>query len=382
MLREPGLRAGVCSHSQRYANKISRWARKLAGRAGAEWGDVSRADEWEMANGSTFIARGVGGSIAGEPLDLLVVDDVFGRRQDADSGVVQEAVYEWYMDDITPRLQKDAAIILVNTRWGPGDLYGRIEQSEEGAEWRIVRLPAIAEENDPLGRQPGEALCEDRFPIAKLQQKRRIEGVGFESLYQGNPISRGGTFFRREWFANVRAVPTGPPHANPRRIRYWDLAASRADSACYTAGVLMCKVGDAYYVEDVIRGRWSPAERNDEMLKTAERDRGLPGFERTYFEQPVFDKDGAARRGIVAKLAGHPVQADNVGGAGSKEVRAEPLADAAKGGLIYLVDGAWNAAYLTEMESFPKGQFKDQVDSCSGAFNKLTKVKPLSVSRG
>ena len=372
MIRTPGLRAGICSHSQRYANKISRWSRQLAVASGMQIGDVGRADEWEMANGSTFLARGRGASISGESLDLLIVDDVFGSRQDADSPVVQEEAYEWYMDDVTPRLQKDAAVVLVNTRWGPGDLYGRIAQSEEADEWDILRLPAIAEENDPLGRAPGTALCEDRYPLDKLLQKKRVEGVGFESLYQGNPIPRGGTFFERAWFGKpVELLPDGC-----RLMRYWDLASSRKDSACFTAGVLMAKHGTGeaarYYVVDVIRGRWMPAERNDVMLQTAIADRARPGFERTWFECPVFDKDKAAMRGVYAKLSGHPIAADHVSGSGSKELRAEPLADATKGGLVRLVTGSWNAAFLTEMESFPRGQYKDQVDSSSGGFNKLT----------
>jgi len=379
MIRTPGLRTGVCSHSQRYANKISRWARKLAVKAGAAFGEVNRADEWEMQNGSTFIARGRGASIAGEPLDLLVVDDVFGSRQDADSPVVQEEAYEWYMDDVTPRLQKDAAIVLVNTRWGPGDLYGRIAQSEEAEEWDILRLPAIAEENDPIGRAPGTALCEDRFPLEKLRQKQRVEGVGFESLYQGNPIPRGGTFFERAWFSQpVDVLPAGA-----RLVRYWDLAASRKDSACYTSGVLMARVGQGeearYYVVDVVRGRWMPAERNDVMLQTAMGDRSRPGFERTWFEEPVFDRDRAAMRAIMAKLAGHAVMPDPVSGAGGKELRAEPLAGASKAGIVRLVAGPWNAAYLTELEGFPRGQWKDQVDSSSGAFNKLARPAALVV---
>jgi len=368
MLRTPGLRAGVLSHSQRYANKISRWARQLAVAAGGVVGEVGRADEWELENGSTFIARGRGASISGESLDLCLIDDVFGSRQDADSPVVQEEAYEWYMDDVTPRLQKGAAIVLVNTRWGPGDLYGRIGQSEEAGEWDILRLPAIAEENDPIGRQPGEALCEARYPLAALLQKRRVEGVGFESLYQGNPVPRGGTFFERIWFGEpADRVPDGAS-----LVRYWDLASSRADSACFTSGVLLATVGAGeerrFFVADVVRGRWTPADRNDILLQTAKADSARPGFRRTWFEEPVFDKDKAAMRGVMAKLAGFPVSPHKVGGAGGKEVRAEPLADAAKAGLVRLVAGNWNAAFLTELESFPRGQYKDQVDSASGAF--------------
>jgi len=385
MLAKPGTRAGVGSHTQRYANKISRAVRKVALAAGGEPGDVDKEDEWSLSNGSTFIAKGVGAAIAGEPLDLFVMDDVFGTREDADSLATQEKVHEWYMDDVTARLQTGAPLILCNTRWGAGDLFGRIKDSEEWPDWSCVRIPAISESQeerdtvnssyglppglpDPLGREPGVALCDARFPLSELEKKRRAVGVGFECLYQGNPIPRGGTFFERAWFGQpVDRVPDGAS-----LVRYWDLAESRKDSACFTSGVLLATVGAGgerrFFVADVVRGRWTPADRNDILLQTARADAARPGFKRTWFEEPVFDKDKAAMRGVMAKLAGFPVSPHKVGGSGGKEVRAEPLADAAKAGLVRLVAGNWVSAFLTELESFPRGQYKDQVDSASGAF--------------
>ena len=392
MLRNPGIRAGVACYNQRFTNKQSRKTRRLARRLGLAFGEPDMVDEWNLSNGSTFIARGAGAGIAGEPLDLLIIDDPFKNRQEADSQVVQERVHEWYMDDVTPRIQKAGAVILIHTRWGPADLIGRILESEEASEWEYVRLPALAEtqderdavckrmnrptgEGDPLGRLPGEPLCPDRFDRASLEGKRRVEGVGFESVYQQNPILRGGSFFQRNWFEVVDRVPE-----KLRLLRYWDLANSRKDSACYTAGVLMAKAGEEYYVLDVVRGRWSPAERNDVMLNTAKGDATRSGFDRTWFESPVFDTGREASKAIIAKLAGYPVRGDEV--SGSKEVRAEPYADAARGGLVKLVAGPWVAAYLTELEAFPKGQNADQVDSSSGAFNKLARGGPVFVVAG
>lgn len=395
MLREPGLRCAVLAHTQRYAEKISRRVRALIRVAGGKFGDVNRQDEWSLENGSTLIARGVGSSVAGEPIDLAMVDDLFGSRRDADSPVVQERVHEWYMDDVTPRIQQSGAIVAVNTRWNPGDLFGRLMQSPEWEHWVYVRLPAIAEsqeerdkvaerqglpkgEADPLGRAPGEPLCPDRFSLAALELKRQTEGVGFETLYQQNDILRGGSFFSREWFK------VGPVSGTPvRRMRYWDLASSRRDTACYTSGVLMAKTGEKenarYWVEDVIRGRWSPGDRNAVMRQTAEGDAKREGFEKTWFESPVFDKDRAAHRAIMAVMSGLPCRGDDLSGqsAGSKQVRAEPVSDAARGGIVGIVAGRWNAEFLTELEGFPNAPYMDQVDSLSGCFNKLANDRPM-----
>lgn len=331
-----------------------------------------------MEGNSNFFANGV-----------LVhnCDDPFKNREQADSPTVQEKVWEWHMDDVTPRIQQGGACVVIHTRWGSGDLIGRILSSEDAANCRYVRLPAVAEtqeerdavharqglplgEPDPLGRSPGAPLCAAAFSAESLADKRRVLGIGFESLYQQNDVRRGGSFFDRRWFGEAECVPEGATYE-----RYWDLAASRKDSACYTAGVLMAKKDDGYFVADVTRGRWTPAERNEEMLRVAQSDSRLPGFRRTWFEKPVFDKEGSATRAIIAKLAGFPVAPDNVSRSGSKEIRAEPLAQAAKAGLVRLVAGgkAWRAAYLNELEGFPNGQYKDQVDSSSGCFNKLAR---------
>jgi len=396
MLREPGLRVGVGTYNQRYANKVSRWTRRLVERLGVPFGDTSAVDSWTLANGSSYIARGAGVGLAGEPVDLWVCDDPFKNREAADSGPIQEKVWEWHMDDVTPRIQKGGACIVIHTRWNPADLIGRLQQSEDWPNWRYVRLPAVAESQeerdriaerqnfpkglpDPLGRRPGEPLCVGAFDADALADKRRVLGVGFETLYQQNDILRGGSFFSREWF-KVGTVPLGE---KVRRVRYWDLSSSRKDTADYTSGVLMAKVGQReqarYWVEDVIRGRWSPGERNEVMRQTAEGDGKRAGFERTWFESPAFDKDRAAHKAIMAALSGLPCRGDSVSGqsAGSKQVRAEPVSDAARAGLVGIVAGPWNAAFLTELEGFPKAPHDDQVDSCSGAFNKLANAGPM-----
>lgn len=391
MLRNPGIRVGIGTYNQRYANKISRYTKRIVDSIGLQYGDAQTIDSWTLANGSSYIARGVGVGLSGEPLDGYLIDDPFKNREEADSPVIQEKVWEWFMDDVSPRIQQGGWIGVIHTRWNSGDLIGRILSSEDAPNWDFMRLPAIAENQeerdaihkrqglplgqpDPLGREPGEALCNIAFNIDSLRDKERILGAGFATLYQQNDVARGGQFFDRSWFEIVDSVPD---YGTIRRIRYVDTADSQLSSACFTAGVQMARVDHdgktTYYIEDIVRGRWNPGERNDVLLKTAHLDSMLKGYERTWFEQPVFDKGGKATRAILTKLAGYPVRADNVGGSGSKQLRCEPLSDAARAGLVKIVRGPWNATFLTELEMFPKSMYKDQCDAAGGCFSKLSK---------
>lgn len=378
MLRRPGVRVGLASYSQTYANRLSRKVRRAAMEAGRRIGGKDAANEWELADGSSLYAVGVGGGITGRSIDLMVIDDPVKGRQEADSEAFRDRAWEWYADDITTRMQEGTAVVMIQTRWHLDDLAGRVLASDEGPKWKYLRLPAVAEADDPMGRAEGEPLCPDRFTLATLLDRRRNSPETFEALYQQNPVPRGGLFFRREWFP---LAPTVPEVRGVRRVRYWDLAGSTKDTACWTAGVLLAYDGTYYYVEHVERFRLGPAERNDMIRRVAELDAGRRGFERTYFEEQPGAAGIETSQAMVRRMAGLPVRADRV--TGDKRTRAEPLADAARGGLVRVVEGPWVTAYLNELTTFPRGASLDQVDSSSGAYNLLAKgAAGLSVGAG
>lgn len=373
MFRRPGLRTAIAAYSQSYANRLSRMTRRVARDAGAVFDEKNAANEWELTNGSNLVAVGIGAGITGRSIDLALIDDPVKSREEADSEAYRDRVWEWFMDDLTTRLQEQAQIVVIMTRWHMDDLAGRILESEDGPNWKYIRLPALAEPNDPLDRAEGEPLCPERFSREKLQERQKILGEGFVGLYQGNPVPRGGLFFKREWFPIVPEVPLRD-RVPVKRVRYVDLAASTKDTAAWTSCVLMAYDGTYFYVEHVERFRGNPAERNDLILKIAEADMTRPGFDRLWFEEQPGAAGIETSQAMIRKLAGIPCRADRV--SGSKEVRAEPLASAARGGLVKVCHGGWNAAFLNEIAAFPRGAYKDQVDSCSGAFNKLAKGGP------
>lgn len=137
--------------------------------------------------------------------NCVIIDDPVKSRAEAESELQRNSVWNWYRDDIFTRLQPNGKIIIIMTRWHQDDLVGRILASENADLWRVVNLPALAEDNDVLGRSRGEALAEEWYSQRRLLEIKKELGVAsFTSLYQGKPTPDGGSRFRAEWFKYYR----------------------------------------------------------------------------------------------------------------------------------------------------------------------------------
>ncbi len=296
--------------------------------------------------------------------NCIIIDDPIKSREEAQSLTYREKVWDWYTNDLYTRLEPGGAMILVMTRWHEDDLAGRILNSEEADAWRIVRLPALAESGDLLGRLPGEALNVERYPVEELAKIRSVLGSwAFEALYQQRPMPAEGGLFKREWFSKF--IDAAPVQVEAR-TRYWDRAATAGDGD-YSVGVKMSRLADGQYViEDVVRGQWNTGERDRIIKQCAETD---PLGTRIYVEQEPGSSGVDSVKALIRLLAGYPVFADRV--TGSKTVRAEPFSAQCEAGNVMLVRAKWNAAFLDELLSFPNGAHDDQVDASAGAFNAL-----------
>lgn len=370
--KNPALRVGIGSYNQDFANRFGRRTKKLALSAGIEItaNERSAANEWENAQGGGIISVGVGSGITGRPIDLFVIDDPVKSREEAESLAYRNRVGEWYTDDIYTRLQENAPIILIMTRWNEDDLAGRIQNSIDAQNWTIINLPAEAEDNDPLGRAEGEPLCPERFSKEALLDKRNVLGsYGYAALYQGRPAPREGGMFKRGWFEIVSKIP-----ASVRRIRRWDLAATK-DGGDFTAGVKMAVADGIYYIEDVRRFQESAHGVKLNVKQTAMLDgRTVP----IWMEQ----EPGSAGKAVIADYArlldGYSFHGEP--STGSKELRAEPFAAQCEAGNVKLVEGRWNKTFLDELEIFPNGSHDDQVDAASGAYNKLVTARVIQTA--
>jgi hypothetical protein len=156
--------------------------------------DSQAARRWNTPEGGGMIATGIGGGFTGRGFNLGIVDDPIKSAEDANSKLMRDRAWEWYRSTFSSRMQPNRGlIILMMARWHEDDLAGRIEKSEDAGRWKFIRLPAIAEASDPLGRKEGEALWPAMWPIEKLKAKRIEMGeYWWEALCQQNPPSMKG----------------------------------------------------------------------------------------------------------------------------------------------------------------------------------------------
>ena len=167
----------------------------------------SRAsDKMVVENGGMLAFAGRGGTITGRGGDLLIIDDPLKGREEADSPAIREKLWNWYNNDLKTRMMTDTArIVLIQTRWHEDDLVGRLvdpmnsyyEPAEAGM-WKVINLPALAEDDDPLERPIGSALWPERFSEKHLRELQRADQRGFMALYQGRPSPEDGEFIKDE----------------------------------------------------------------------------------------------------------------------------------------------------------------------------------------
>ena len=206
-------------------------------------GDTSAASAWKLENGSRYYAVGAGGALTGRRADLALIDDPVKDAIEAGSENARDKLWDWYQSVLLTRLKPNGRVVLIMTRWHPDDLAGRLLDAEPD-EWRVLRLAALAEADDPLGREEGEPLWADgnygygTGLVAKRDGFAKAGALRFWSaLYQQRPVPGEGVLFQVDRIAAVDAIPAGA-----RRVRAWDLAATKkigSRDPDWTSGVLL-----------------------------------------------------------------------------------------------------------------------------------------------
>ena len=387
--RDPDFRIVVGSHNKDKGADFGRKARKIAEERIPSLDHRRQlATDWQTIEGGVYRGVGRGNPPMGEGFHLAIIDDPVGSWSDATSRAIREQTWEWYLDILT-RLEPGGAVIMPMHRWHEDDIAGRALAAEDGAEWTVVNLTAIAEPNDCLGREVGEALWPERWPLSELEPRIRAQTPSRrEALYFGRPTLPEGHVLPVQKIQPIRFADVPE---NLKRAIAWDLAGTEAARADYSVGHLAAgpdPQGNVYLGLEIIRGQWEVSDRNRKMREAAER-HGADVRIRI-----PRDHKGDVGKEIVSNLkrllTGYTVR--DIRPDGPKDgARAEPLATAMGNRQIFLVeDTPWpeyydrgqrvqdmktaRAIYKEELRGFGlTARNDDQVDTTCDVYAELTR---------
>lgn len=271
--------------------------------------------------------------------------------------------------------------MIVQTRWSESDLVGQVLDNEAEVDeadregWHVVDLPAICEcyeDRPPLPgdvtveedwREPGEALCPERYDMRALSKIRAAVGSReFASLYQQSPRAAGGNIIDPNWFQFY----TQAPEKFSRIIMSADCTFTASDTSDYVAISIIGETGGRYYLLDMVN------ERMD-IIGTMAR---MQAKVRQWAPSAVLVEAAAnghavmqmMRQKIPNMIGIKPAQG------GSKTTRVQAIAPIIEAGNFYIPQRAtWVEPFVSQCALFPASKNDDMIDSVSQALNWSTR---------
>ena len=353
------------SYGQELADKWGRRSRAIVSSPGYQRifgfglsSESAAANRWSNTEGGEYLAVGVGGPVTGNRADIAIIDDPVKGREEADSQTIRDKTRDWYRDDLWTRLKPNAAIVLIMTRWHEDDLAGwLLEEAKVGGEqWEIVSLPAIAEENDALGRAAGEPLWPEWFTAEMFTEARR-DSRRWNAMYQQRSAPDEGDFFRADW---LRPYDKPPARETLRVYGASDYAVT-ADGGDYTVHVVVGLDPDwNMYLLDL----WRKQASSDEWVESfcdlvrewkpfgwAEESGQIKAGVGPFLNRRMMDRQAYVVRQTF------PTRGD-------KAIRAQAIRGRmALHGLYIPINAPWTAEFKRELLTFPAGKHDDQVDA-------------------
>lgn len=372
--------------------------------------DSQSTSRWDVVNpneheqSGSYSALSVGASIAGLGFSLGVLDDVISE-QSATSDNEMESIYNWYSQGFITRRQPDAAVVILNTRWGHGDLSGRLlaEEKEGGKyadKWKLFEIPAILDEKTAKllnmfapeaqhmnqlqenkrasleGRSPKQISLVDhvvggscdpvRWPLAELlRQKANMTSRHWAALYMQKPMVEEGTILRESGW---RKYPGGAPPICEFIIACYDTAFEEGEENDYSARTTW--------------GVFHPVENGEVHMILLERWKGKVQFPELKVEikrhAQIFKPDEiliekrASGISLIQELrrTGLPIIAwlppgQVLSGARSKGKlpRAHASSVVLQQGLVWYMDRNWAQEVIDNCKEFPYGEHDDLCDT-------------------
>jgi predicted phage terminase large subunit-like protein len=334
--------------------------------------DSKAAGQWSTSAGGEYYAVGTGGNIAGKGADLFIIDDPHSEqdyiRALGGDAAAFEDVFTWFQTGPRQRLQPNAAIVIVMTRWHMRDLTGklikRMASNPDADQWEIIELPATFgddTEDDPL-----RSLWPEFWPVEELRKtKSGLSVAQWNAQYLQHPTAEEGALVKREWWQIWESDK--PPNCD-YVIQSWDTAFSKKESADYSA----CTTWGVFDKADD-----EGVKRKNIILLDAYKERmDFPKLKQTALElykerEPdAFIIEGKATGMPLIhelRMLGIPVSEFTPTRGNDKVVRVNAVSDLFASGIVWCPATRWAEEVMEEFAAFPVGEHDDYVDSSTQA---------------
>lgn len=339
--------------------------------------DSKSVSRFHTTRDGVYYGVGAGAALTSRGAHVLIIDDPIKGSEEAFSETMRRKKQDWFRSDAYSRLMPGGSVIVMNTRWHEDDLAGWALREMAHLGWRVVSLPAIAEESDALGRAPGEPLWPEAYSAERLAQIRTAQGSYFWSaLYQQRPQPEGGGMLKRGWWKKYGGNPKDRAKACDRVILSGDLTFKDTDGTDYVVLQAWGQRGEAeFYLLDQVRGRMDFPATAAAIVEFAAK---WPAYRECLIEDKA---NGPAVIATVGKKIPRVIAVNPEGG---KVARAAAVSGLIEAGNVYLpeldTEGrpcAWVGDFIGECAAFPTGKHDDQVDAMTQALTRLsTKPRP------
>lgn len=366
--------------------------------------DGGAGSRWATREGGGIYATSTRGALTGRGARVIIIDDPVRDFVEAHSQLMRNHLWDWWLSVAQTRLEPPHLVLVVQTRWHEDDFMGRLlspDYEGDPREWEKISLPAIAEQNDVLGRAPGEPLysplldeTEDEALDRWDKIKRSVGTYTFAGMYQQRPAPAKGAIFDSGWWrywtsdpdratADGRIVYLDPEtRSSARWVDSWDCTfkGGTGGTGDWVVGQRWMRDGANRYLVGQQRARWTFTETIAAMKRWTETDNPVvsPGGQFVH-ERLIEDKaNGSA---IIDVLNRQISGLKPINPTSSKESRARAVTPEIESGNVYLPHpgdpgNEWVTDLLSELRNFPNDANDDQVDALTQALGALRNVQP------
>lgn len=342
--------------------------------------------EIRLNNESSIICVGAGGPLTGRGADLIVIDDPIKSNAQSSSPNFRDSLDDWFRSTAFTRLEPGGSCIIVMTRWHEDDIIGRLAKDKErSSQFRIISIPALAMESDPLGRDIGEALWPERFSHKHLEEIRKNNGSHwFAAMYQQQPLPEKNAVFkisdfgsyiqdRDNYSLSIKEMKKSISRSKLRINITCDLAVAGSpdsDSSVFMVSAISDSSEILILHCEIFQGGSLENERR--LLSLWERYRPI----RIGIESVAYQLEFCQRM----RAKGLPVT--ELKPTLNKRDRALRMQPYVEGGSVFLPREAdWLDKFILELSRFPSGRHDDIVDAFSYIYDMLHSKSYFPTSR-